>query len=331
MLSNKSKIRKILVVSLTNIGDVILTLPVIDILLRDFPEAKLSVVVSPKAQALIKGNPYFHRVYVFDKRQPWWRTIPWVIHLLQRRFDLVVDLRNTAIPFLIAPRYRTPAAIEQKADTHMKNKHLQRLLTVYHYAAESDEKLALVVPAKEAEFMRQTIENAFGKNPSYIVVAPGAADQTKQWPAQGFIEVCYQLMKRYNVPMVLVGDENDRLASSKITETLGAGALNLCGRTTLTQLAAVIQRAQLVLANDSAPMHLASYLDVPVLALFGPTDARKYGPWGAKGRFIQRNQFCPGCQNPKDAPRHTCMEAISSQDVLNAFQWAQGKVVLTRA
>ncbi|MBI5149273.1 MAG: glycosyltransferase family 9 protein [Candidatus Omnitrophica bacterium] len=331
MLSNKSKIRKILVVSLTNIGDVILTLPVIDILLRDFPEAKLSVVVSPKAQALLKGNHYFHRVYVFDKRQPWWKTVPWVVHLLQKRFDLVVDLRNTAIPFLIAPRYRTPAALEQKNDVHMKQKHLQRLLTVYHYAAESEGKQAVVVSPQDTELIHQIIENAFGKNPSYIVVAPGAADQTKQWPVQGFVEVCYQLMKRYNIHLVLVGDENDRVAVNRIAETIGPGALNLCGRTTLPQLAAVIQRAQLVLANDSAPMHLASYLDVPVLALFGPTDARKYGPWGAKGRFIQRNQFCPACQNPKDAPRHTCMGTIITQDVLNAFQWVQGKVVFSRA
>ncbi len=101
-LSNKSEIKKILVVSLTNIGDVILTFPVIDILKKDFPSAKLSIVIGPKAESLFFKNPYLDKIHIFDKHQPPLKSLSWIGELRRERFDLVVDLRNTAIPFLIS-------------------------------------------------------------------------------------------------------------------------------------------------------------------------------------------------------------------------------------
>jgi ADP-heptose:LPS heptosyltransferase len=74
-----------------------------------------------------------------------------------------------------------------------------------------------------------------------------------------------------------------------------------------------------VLANDSAPMHLASYLDVPVLALFGPSDPKKYGPWGANGRMIKKTIDCPACLGRKNAESHRCMDAISAQEVVETL------------
>ena len=327
MRFDKSKINNILIISLSNIGDVILTLPVMDILIRDFPRARFSVVVGPKAQTLFKGNASLRKVHVFDKKQSFWKTILWVVSLCGERFDLVVDLRNTAIPFLIFPRYRTSATVNKNAGVHMKYKHLQRLRAVYPYESESQKHYLLSVPQADEAHIRDLLRAAWGDGQPYVVVAPGAANEAKRWTAQGFVEVCYQLMKRYQFKIVFVGDENDRSGAQRMVEVLGPNTLNLCGRTTLVQLAAVVQNAVLALVNDSAPMHLASYLDVPVLALFGPSDARKYGPWGLHSHYLQKNQSCPGCQNLKASARHTCMAAITSQDVLSAFQILQGRAV----
>lgn len=314
-------------ISLSNIGDVILTLPVMDILLGDFPRAKFSVVVGPKAQTLFKGNPFINDVHVFDKSQSVWKTIPWVAGLCAQRFDLAVDLRNTAIPVLIFPRYRTPLMVAQHAGTHMKYKHLQRLRTVYPYDAESSEHHALTIPPNDEAYIRNLLHTAWGEDQKYIMVAPGAANEAKRWTPQGFIEVCYQLIKRYQLKVVFVGDETDRGIAERMVEVLGANTLNLCGRTTLLQLAEVTQKASLALVNDSAPMHLASYLDVPVLALFGPSDVHKYGPWGLHGHYLQKNKNCPACQNLKSQARHNCMAAITGQDVLSVFQITKGKII----
>lgn len=331
MRFNKSEINKILVISLSNIGDVILTLPVMDILIRDFPRAEFSVVTGPKARTLFKGNPRVHKAHVFDKSQSLVKTIQWVIGLGGERFDLVVDLRNTAIPFLIFPRYRTPSAVSKNGGIHMKYKHLQRLRAVYPYKVESQKHYALAIPPEDETYVRDLLRAAWGEDQPYVIVAPGAANEAKRWTAQGFIEVCRHLLKHDPLKIVFVGDEADRGGAGRMVEVLGSGALNLCGRTTLVQSAAVIRKAILALVNDSAPMHLASYLDVPVLALFGPSDARKYGPWGIQGHALQKNRHCPACQNPKGLARHDCMAAITSQDVLRAFQIVQGQVIFNTA
>ncbi len=327
MRFDRSKVKKILVISLSNIGDVILTLPVMDILLGDFPRAEFSLVVGPKAQTLFKGNPLIHDVHIFDKNQSVWKTIPWVAGLWGKRFDLVVDLRNTAIPLLIFPRYRTSLLAAYPAGLHMKYKHLQRLHAVYPYSLESPKRYALTIPLNDEAYIRNLLHKAWGKDQNYIIVAPGAASEAKRWPPQGFIEVCYQLIKRYQIRIAFVGDETDRNSAERMVEVLGVNTLNLCGHTTLLQLAAVTQKAVFALVNDSAPMHLASYLNIPVLALFGPSDVRKYGPWGLRGQYLQKNQNCPACQAPKSPARHNCMAAITGQDVLNAFAIVQGQVV----
>ncbi len=327
MRFDRSKINKILVISLSNIGDVILTLPVMDVLLRDFSRAKFSIVAGPKAETLFRRNPFIHKVHVFDKSQPFWKTISWVVSLGSEHFDLVVDLRNTAIPFLVFPRYRTPAIVGKNAVVHMKYKHLRRLHSVYPYETESRKRYALAVPSEEGAYIFNLLRETWGADQKYIVVAPGAANEAKRWTSQGFMEVCYQLIKRYQLKIVFVGDEADRGGAERIVEVLGADTINLCGRTTLVQLAAVTQKAVLALVNDSAPMHLASYLDVPVLALFGPSDVKKYGPWGLQGHYLQKNKNCPACQNPKDPARHNCMAAITAQDVLGAFQVLGERVV----
>lgn len=331
MLFNKSGIHNILVISLTNIGDVILTLPVVDILKNDFPAAKLSVVVSPKAASLLEGNPHLEKVYIFDKQQSVYQTILWICELRRQHFDLVIDLRHTAIPFFISAKYKTPVIRANRGDAHMRDKHLLRLRSVYLYDAVPEAGCVLFVSDENRRYARGLVQERLDEHQRYVVVAPGAADQAKRWAGKYFTEVCYNLIKKYYVKVVFVGDESDRRIAQRIVEMLGEGTLNLCGQTNLIQLAEVLRHALLVIANDSAPMHLASYLDVPVLALFGPTDALKYGPWSSNSRYLRQNQFCPACQNPRSSSRHTCMEAITTSAVLEAFQVIDNQVIFSKS
>src|SRR5580692_2059151 len=106
-LSKKSAPKNILVVSQTNIGDVVLTCPVIDILRRDFPQAKMDVVVGPKAASLFADNPDIN-VNVFDKQDPLNKKYAWFLDLYKTHYDCMVDLRRTALVLFLAPRFATP-------------------------------------------------------------------------------------------------------------------------------------------------------------------------------------------------------------------------------
>ena len=317
---DRSKVDKILVISLTNIGDVVLTFPVIDILKEDFPSAKLSAVIGPKAESLLCGNPHLDKVYIFDKHQAPLRSLSWIFELRREHYDLVVDLRNTAIPFMIAPRHRTSCRVEKVSDLHMRKKHLNHLRSVYGTEKEHGEKCALFVPEAEKNYVKELIDNEIGRAQKYVIVAPGAADSAKRWSEEGFAFVCNQLTDEYDIKIVFVGDEEDRKVAQRVNKLMEVEAVNLCARTTLVQLAELLMHCSFALVNDSAPMHLASYLDVPVLALFGPSDPKKYGPWGTNSRMIKKDAHCPACTNPKKACEHTCMQAISKEDVLDTVR-----------
>lgn len=309
------QIKKILVISLSNIGDVVLTFPVIDILKENFPRARLDVVVGPKAQGLLRGNPHIERVWVFDKRQTGRASWYWLMTLRRERFDLVVDLRNSAVPFFIGPRQRTSFFLKRDPAIHMRQQHLNRLRSVYPFAREAAQRQALYVPLDDARAVSVILQNAALRPGHYFVIAPGAADESKRWTPVGFAQVAEYLWERYAIPVVFVGDHQDSQVVALIIKELKATAVDLSGQLNLVQLAQLLQGARLVISNDSAPMHLASYADVPVVALFGPTDPVRYGPWSSRNYVARKPGVCQKCASPKRPLRHECMQAISVAEV----------------
>ena len=318
--SDKSKIHNILLITLSNLGDVILTFPVIDILKRDFSDARLSVVAGPKAEILFKENPHIYRTYIFDKAKSGLQKFFWLMDLRKERFDLVVDLRNTAIPFLIDGKYSTPLQIFKPKTMHMKTKHLHRLKSVFNFETESKIHCALFRNGKDILYVDNLVRNKIGIGKKIFVAAPGAANHIKRWTKEGFGRVCDQLAEFPNTKIVFVGDLNDKGIVDDIASLRHTDFLNLCGETTITQLAELLRRTTVALTNDSAVMHLASYLDIPVAAIFGPTDPRKYGPWSSRVEVVRKDIFCSPCEKPGCAYQHECMKHIQPEEVLRVVQ-----------
>ncbi len=316
-LSHKEEIKKILIISLSNIGDVILTFPVIDILKHHFPKAYFKIVVGPKAEALFKNNPHFERVEVFDKHQSFLKTVAWMLLLRKEKFDLVVDLRNTAFPAFIAPRHRTSLFSNSSLKTHRRERHLNRLKGLLDFPLESNQRYGIFLSKEDESFVGRLLQDAVGGGP-FIAIAPGAANDTKRWTEKGFAELADKLISDFDVKIIFVGDSHDKTVSSAIIKNMKGKALDACGQTTLPQLAALLSKAKCVVSNDSAVMHMASYLDIPVAAIFGPTDFEKYGPWGSKKKIVYKNIFCSPCEKSGCAYAHECMEFIKSMDVFAA-------------
>ena len=316
MIKDPAKINNILVVSLTNIGDVVLTFPVIDILKQDFSQAKLSVVVGPKGAPLLANNPMIHKVYIYDKKVSFYKIVAWFLNLRKEKFDLIVDLRNTALPFFLFTHHRTSPVLKRNSQEHMRLQHLKRLASIYPYLRESTYRYALNLDHQDKKYINDLLTPHLGHDPLYVVVSPGAADDAKRWNEEGFAQVCEQISERYALKIVLAGDEKDRLIGEKIAAKIKIPPLNLCGQTTLTQLACLLQRSQWALVNDSGVMHLASYLNVPVIALFGPSDPHRYGPWSSRSRVIEKRESC----EKKNVPTREWIHAIESNDVLAVIE-----------
>ncbi|MFH1359905.1 MAG: glycosyltransferase family 9 protein [Candidatus Omnitrophota bacterium] len=316
----KSDVEKILVISLSNLGDVILTFPVMDILKENFPLAKLSVIVGPKALALVNDNPAIVRAYTFDKYGSISYKLRWILNLRKEKFDLAVDLRNTAIPFLIGSKYRTSFFVAGPKGLHRKSKHLKQLKTVYDFPQEADHSYVFSVPKDISDSADRMIQAKLGAEKRFVVINAGAADEKKRWAPDGFAGLADEITGRYQVKVIFVGDQADEKTTNAVIKKMKNPCINLCGQTTLIQLAALLKRCCLVVANDSAVMHLASYLDRPIVALFGPTDPGTYGPWSAQSFAVRKNENCPACERPKKNDQHTCMAQITLDDIVHVIE-----------
>ncbi|MDP8266122.1 MAG: glycosyltransferase family 9 protein [Candidatus Aceula meridiana] len=300
-------VEKILVISLSNIGDVVLTCPVIDSLIDRFPTSEIFLVVGQKAKGLFDNNPYLQDVLVFDKQQPKFSMLKWAWALRQYRFDMVVDLRHTAIPLIINPKRRTSLS-KPRADfkMHMKDKHFKRLQEVVPDSMMSNNRYAIFLNDRQEKNIEGRIGHYLGKNQKYYVVSTGSANPAKRWNKKGFASICHMLKNEKHLTAVFVGDENDNDATVDIIREAKESCINLCGKIDLLTLSYVLQESEFVLANDSAVAHLASYFNIPALVLFGPSSPQEYGPWGKKGYFLKSSNVDEkGCSlideiDPKD-------------------------------
>jgi len=153
-----------------------------------------------------------------------------------------------------------------------------------------------------------------------VALAPGAGWPGKIWPVERMGEVAKRLREEQGARIVVLGSAAERNLADEVARVAGAPILNLAGRTTLGQAAAVIRQARLFVGNDSGPLHFAACFDTPSLALFGPTIASKWAPRGPRHRHLQKGYSCMGCVSwhPAAACQHdgACMKLIEVDDVV---------------
>jgi len=312
-------INKILFITLSNAGDVILTLPVLDYLRAKFPAAKITVMIGPRPKEILEYNPYIDRLIVYDKYSRLREKIKLFQELKKERFDLVIDLRNTLYGALLPAHYRTsPFLYIPNYIRHMKNRNLYRLQTALkskRTLIRSKESLFCDTD-KDRDYVNALLrENRIDVGDDIIIVSPGTGGDTRRWESAKFAQLCTILSRDYKV--VLIGAKFYQPAARYICQNCPNKIFDFTGQTTLGQLAYLLKRSTLLITCDTGTLQLASYLDTPIVALFGPSDEKKYGPWSTKYRIVSREIFCRPCQKAQCRFKTlACMKAIKVDDVL---------------
>ncbi|MDD5409371.1 MAG: lipopolysaccharide heptosyltransferase II [Candidatus Omnitrophica bacterium] len=286
---------KILFITLSNVGDCILTLPVLDALRNEYPEALISCLVPERPKEIFVNNPGVNKIIVFDKRARLTDKIKLFFLLSKEKFDIVVDLRNSFFgAFLPAKKRSSPLRFIPAKFKHMKDRHLF-WAGFADYPFRSKKQQSLVISSEDREYIEGILnERKLSDTSKLIVVAPGARSQIKRWDKQNFSQLCNRLIKE-GWEVILAGDKTDEPVCSYVRQGYPEKIIDLCSKTSISQLAALLKKARLLITNDSAVMHLASYLNVPVAAIFGPTDENKYGPWSQEKIIIKKDIFCRPC------------------------------------
>ena len=312
-------VSKILFITLSNIGDVILTLPTLDYILNDYPKADITVICGVRPKEMFENNPRIKKVIVYDKQAGIKGNIRLFNQLRKEKFDLVVDLRNTFFGVALPARYRISGGLSwpRKAG-HMRDKHFLKVKSkkskVKSYVAPG----SLCIGAEDEDYVSKILkEYSITDKDRLVVVAPGARSHIKRWPKERFAELIPLLVKDFGLKVVLVGDKSDAEISGYIKESCGVPVLDFTGKTSLKQLAALLKRSRLLITNDSATLHLASYLNIPVAAVFGPTNEKKYGPWAASSGVAQKFIYCRPCEKAYcKSGTLKCLDIIKVGDVL---------------
>jgi len=313
MKINKKDVRRILLITLTNIGDIILTTPLITALDKEFPNARLDVMTGPQGRDIFIHHPRIFKVIIYNKHIPLREKRRLIRKLKVIKYDLVVDLKNTLFPLLIGSKYRTsPIQTVPENVVHKKDFHLYKLKTLN--IDVHDASFSIYVSKRDQDYIDALIEKIPDKK-RLVLVSPTAKSLIKRWEKTSFAEVANRLMEELDMTVAMIGDHADRDIIDDIISEMKSKPYNFAGMTTIPQLAHLIKKSQLLITNDSAPMHLGSAVGTKVLAIFGPTDPNKYRPLGKENRVIRKNLFCSPCEIAQCKFKHECMKQISTDEV----------------
>jgi ADP-heptose:LPS heptosyltransferase len=298
---------KILIITLSNIGDVLLTLPSIQAVREKFPQAEISLIVGERAKPLFDDDPRFNKVWVWRKNARMREKWPIVLEMIGKGFNRVVNFR---IPVLVG-----------SGTMHRRVMHFQKIgagfkLAPTDFLDQIDTRQALWIPEIIEQRTRELLKKeGIVAGEKWMILTPGSLNMTKRWKLNGFVELCRLLSQRNSFPILFAGDESDRVRSQEI---IGTRIFDLCGKTDLLQLAWLIREAKLLISHDSAPLHMAGLFNTPVVAVFGPTDPLKYGPWRENSRVVRKTLFCSPCEKSLCVYHHECMEQIEPEEILEA-------------
>ena len=341
------KPKKILVIRLDHIGDVLMTTPFIKSLKRRFPDASITLVVKKWAYDVVKDNPYIDKIKVYNS--------PWTIAKNEKitkqgmvdfmkfisevrkekynlAFDLKGDFRSILMIYLSGSKRKIGYAIrgggfmltdivDYRPEEHEIDKSLS-LLTTLNISNTSHEPEIFL--SDEDEGMVRGIWNQMGvqEKKTTIGIHPGGASFYKRWPEVKFIELIRFLKKERKMQILIFGGRYERDIVSKIREKVKENGVFIMPELTLCQMAAAFKRCQALICNDSGPMHVGIATKTPVVAIFGPTFPDRFGPKDLKmNRVVRPHIDCSPCWSPDNSigcKERTCLNNISVEEVYKA-------------
>ncbi len=315
--------KKVLIIGLSCLGDMLLLTPAIRAIREKYPAANFSILVGPRAKESVENNPWFSEVIIWDKKSALSERSNLIKSLKAQHFDLIVDFRNTLLPFFIGAKKRITffwkELFSKKNKIHEAERRLKMLPSFL--PIPKDKTLFFPITEEDRLSIQRTLKDyGIGPGERLIVLNPGANWEAKRWRKEGFAEVSDRLAKEYNVRIIIIGGKRERDLAEKIKGLMKIEAINLAGKTTLGELAALLEKSSLLITNDTGPMHLASAVKCPTVAIYGPGNWLRYGPYENRYKIVHSNLRCSPCNVTRCKRNFLCMKLIKVSEVLRAAE-----------
>lgn len=272
--------RSILLITLSNIGDALMTTPVLEALHHQYPHAVIDIVTDARARDLFECCPY--RGEIILKQKGWRGTLALLKQLRITRYDLIVDLRTDGLTLLLRARRKLIRRGNSITGGHAVERHFGVIMQTVQPAEIPSQRVWLT--ESHRTFAQQQLADLPGKR--WLALGPGARWAPKCWAPENYIELGNQLTEHFDA-IILLGSKDDMAACQHISEGLVLPHRNLAGKTDLLQAAAMLEQAQLFIGSDSGLGHLAAASGTATLTVFGPGDPERYHPWHPQARWVQ--------------------------------------------
>jgi lipopolysaccharide heptosyltransferase II len=321
--------RRIALIKPSALGDILNSLPVLSALRERFPESHLTWVVNRAYEPLLRGHPHLDAVLPFDRGALRRGVIAgglafarFLGSLRRHDFDLAIDLqgllrsglmtRATGAPVrlgLATAREGARLFYTHRIDDIRGVSHaVDRCWRVAEALGAQGPKQFVMPVADDARRWANDVLRSWPR--PWLAAAPGSRWLTKRWPPGHFAALLRQARARFGGTVVFIGAPDEAELAREAAELLDGPACNLAGTTTLPQLAAVLESADVLLSNDSGPMHLAVALGRPVVAPYTCTRVALNGPYGQFDRAVETGVWCAGSYR-KRCGRLDCMRELT--------------------
>jgi len=327
----------ILIIKLRYIGDVLLATPTVRAIKAARPDVRVTMMVNRGTEGVLSGNPDLDEIIVLDKGSL--AAQGQLIAGLRRwRFDAVIDLtdgdRSAFLSWISGAPVRIGFNDEQRWRGHYYTQVVQSMPGVQHridrdlealkslgiQASSKDPQLWLT-PEEENSADHLLDQLCVQRSQSMVILQPGARYWFKAWPPERFAELADRLTSQYGCQVLIGGSDQDVDLAQQIRQMAKSRPINAAGRTTIKQFAAIAKKSALFVGSDSGAMHIASAVGAPVVALFGPSNPREWGPRGGPVEVLYKELDCRSCFHPTCIRgEENCMRLFTVHEVFAAAQ-----------
>lgn len=326
--------QKLLIIKPSSLGDVIHSLPFLGVMRESFPNAEIHWVIAKGLEGLFENHPMVQKLWVINKDR--WKKLKSIGETISEfgslfsglkgeSYDIAIDLQGLLRSGLLAAASRAPVRLgfsEAREGSSLFYTHkitggreihaVDRYLKIASAMGCDIPAVTFPLPlVKEPKAIRQLRKEAG----NYAILVPGARWSTKRWPAERF----GKLASRLDMKSIIIGSAADEALAAEAAAHSKGKAISMAGKTDMKGLISLIRKAGFMVTNDSGPMHIAAACGVPVVALFGPTNPVRTGPYGTGHIVIKAETGCAPCYS-RQCKDFRCMDSISVDAVYKAIK-----------
>ncbi len=329
-------IDKILIIRADGIGDLLNSTPAIALLRKNYPTAEITVLARPLNAPLLIGNPDVDKSLVFDRHgehRQLSNRLRFFQNLRSERFQLAVAMQTASFPhlttFLSGATYRlgryqkrfkstlthVSRGKYKKGETHEVDRNLELVKLICQ--GEGSRDLVFNLSSEEKEDAHNLLSSWNIDQDTYTIgIHPGGSSFDKRWPEKQYAELADKLVHNYDAAVLILCGPDELALAKNIQEIMQSESIVYTPKT-IRELGSLFSHCNLVVCNDSGPMHIAAALDVPTVAIFGPTDHVAWYPMSEKATIVRRDMPCWPCSAHKCKIGWECTKKLPVDMVWN--------------